>query len=212
MVCNLSWFGGSIRVEIALFMIKSNNESNGPACCNRQDREKKARWNPYLVGVGLGVLSWLAFTVLNQPMGISTALSSVSSVCALPAMGAEAVAKNPYWAKLPFKWDGGMLFLVGTFLGSLISVLASRTFALEAVPTTWKERFGGSTAKRLFGAFLGGVIIMYGARMAGGCTSGHGISGSLQLALSSWVFFLTMFASGIITAFLLFRRSNLKTN
>jgi uncharacterized membrane protein YedE/YeeE len=55
-------------------------------------------------------------------------------------------------------------------------------------------------------AFLGGVIIMYGARMAGGCTSGHGISGSLQLAVSSWVFFLTMFAFGIGTALILFRK------
>jgi hypothetical protein len=60
--------------------------------------------------------------------------------------------------------------------------------------------------KRFVAAFLGGVIIMFGARMAGGCTSGHGISGSLQLALSSWTFFLTMFASGILTALVLFRK------
>jgi uncharacterized membrane protein YedE/YeeE len=46
---------------------------------------------------------------------------------------------------------------------------------------------------------------MYGARLAGGCTSGHGISGSLQLAVSSWTFFLTMFASGVLTALVLFR-------
>lgn len=176
------------------------------------DKETKARWNPYLVGIGIGVLSWVAFAVVNQPLGISTALSSVSSVCALPAMGAEAVAKNPYWAKLPFKWDGGMLFLAGTFLGSLFSVLAGGTFRWESVPATWRERFGSSTAKRLVGAFLGGVIIMYGARMAGGCTSGHGISGSLQLAVSSWVFFLTLFAFGILTAFLLFPRSPRKTH
>ncbi len=52
---------------------------------------------------------------------------------------------------------------------------------------------------------IGGVLIMYGARMAGGCTSGHGISGSLQLALSSWVFFLTLFAFGLIKALVLFR-------
>lgn len=193
-------------------MTQTNHESNNGSCCAGQDRAAKGRWNPYLVGAGLGVLSWLAFAVVNQPLGISTALSSASSVCALPVMGAEEVAKNPYWAKLPFKWDGGMLFLVGTFLGSLVSVLASRTFSLETVPATWKERFGGSSAKRFVGAFLGGVIIMYGARMAGGCTSGHGISGSLQLALSSWVFFLTMFAFGILAAFLLFPRANRKTS
>jgi uncharacterized membrane protein YedE/YeeE len=50
------------------------------------------------------------------------------------------------------------------------------------------------------------VVIIFGARLADGCTSGHGISGSLQLAVSSWTFFLVMFASGIATAFVIFRR------
>jgi uncharacterized membrane protein YedE/YeeE len=49
---------------------------------------------------------------------------------------------------------------------------------------------------------------MFGARLAGGCTSGHGISGSLQLALSGWVFFASVFVSGILTALLLFGKEN----
>ena len=184
------------------------NPNCSPGTCGDVDRaEAKARWNPYLVGVGIGILSWFAFGLVNQPLGISTALSSASSVCALPIMGSEGVAQNAYWIKNPLKWDGGMLFLVGTFLGSLISVLVSRTFRLEKVPATWSQQFGGSKVKRFVAAFLGGVIIMFGARMAGGCTSGHGISGSLQLALSSWTFFLTMFTSGILTALILFRKS-----
>ena len=141
MVCNLLRFRGSVRLRKVSLMMNEPNTQSGHACRAGGDQECQARWNPYLVGIGLGLLSWLAFAVVNQPLGISTALSSVSSVCALPAMGAEAVAKNPYWAKLPFKWDGGMLFLVGTFLGSLISVLASRTFRWESVPATWRERF-----------------------------------------------------------------------
>jgi len=165
----------------------------------------KGRWNPYVVGIGLGVLSWFAFGVVNQPLGISTALSATSSVCALPVLGQEGVAHNAYWAKTPLQWDGGMLLLVGTFLGAALSVAASRTFRWEAVPATWAGQFGKSSLKRMLAAFLGGVIIMYGARMAGGCTSGHGISGSLQLAVSSWTFFLTLFASGIATALVLFR-------
>ncbi|MCI0539522.1 MAG: YeeE/YedE family protein [Verrucomicrobiales bacterium] len=185
--------------------MKEPNCTRG-TCCDVDRAEAKARWNSYLVGVGIGVLSWFAFGLVNQPLGISTALSSASSVCAWPVMGSEGVANNAYWAKTPFKWDGGMLFLVGTFLGSLISVLVSRTFRLEKVPATWSQQFGGSTLKRLVAAFLGGVIIMFGARMAGGCTSGHGISGSLQLAFSSWTFFLTMFVFGIVTALVLFRK------
>jgi len=191
--------------------VVSEDEMNKPNCnfdsLPTEDRgEAKARWNPYLVGIGLGVLSWFAFGLVNQPLGISTALSSASSVCALPVMGNEGVANNAYWSKHPLKLDGGMLFLIGTFLGSLLSVVISHTIRWEKVPLTWSRQFGSSTFRRLAAAFLGGVIIMYGARMAGGCTSGHGISGSLQLAVSSWTFFLTMFASGIVTALILFRR------
>lgn len=172
----------------------------------------RGRWNPYVVGAGLGILSWAAFAVVNTPLGISTPISSAASLCAAPVMGSDAVANNAYWTKFPFKWDYHMLFLVGTFLGSLVSVLASRTFRLETVPTAWLERFGDRKGRRLAVAFFGGAIIMYGARMAGGCTSGHGISGSLQLALSSWVFFLTLFAFGLVTAFLLFRRGGSRSN
>ena len=46
---------------------------------------------------------------------------------------------------------------------------------------------------------------MYGARLAGGCTSGHGISGGLQLALSSWLFLAVMFATGLAVSALMFR-------
>jgi uncharacterized protein len=176
------------------------------SCGGDGSAEAKARWNPYLVGLGLGVLSWFAFGLVNQPLGISTALSSVSSLCALPVLGSEGVAQNAYWAKTPAKWDGGMLFLIGTFLGSMVSVLVSRTFRWEKVPSAWAQQFGQSAPKRLVAAFLGGIILMFGARMAGGCTSGHGISGSLQLALSSWTFFLTMFGFGILAALILFRK------
>lgn len=167
-----------------------------------------ARMRPYLIGAGIGVLSWIVFTVVNAPIGISTALSEASGVAAMPMLGQEAVLANPYWAKTVPAWDYGTLFLLGTFLGALLSALASRTFALESVPRVWREHFGASTTRRFFVAFLGGILVMYGARMAGGCTSGHGISGSLQLALSSWVFFIVMFIAGVITAALTFRGSS----
>ena len=163
------------------------------------------RWNPYLVGAAIGVLSWLVFSIVNKPLGISTSISAASGAIAIPAAGVDAVKANPYWKTTFPKWDYGMLFLVGTFLGALVSSLASRSFKIETVPSVWAERFGPSRLKRLLGAFTGGVLIMYGARMADGCTSGHGISGSLQLAISSWTFFLTLFAAGVLTAFVMFR-------
>jgi uncharacterized membrane protein YedE/YeeE len=72
------------------------------------------------------------------------------------------------------------------------------------VPAVWRERFGPSVPKRMLGAFLGGLLAMFGARLADGCTSGNGISGSLQLAVGGWTFFMTLFAFGILTSLALF--------
>ncbi|MBT8043399.1 MAG: YeeE/YedE family protein, partial [Verrucomicrobiae bacterium] len=69
----------------------------------------------------------------------------------------------------------------------------------------WKERMGGSVTRRYVGAFLGGAILLFGARLAGGCTSGHAISGSLQLAASGWIFFAVMMVSGVVTARTIFK-------
>jgi uncharacterized membrane protein YedE/YeeE len=52
--------------------------------------------------------------------------------------------------------------------------------------------------------FLGGGLMAFGARMAGGCTSGHGISGAMQLSVGSWVALLGFFVGGVATAMLLF--------
>lgn len=168
---------------------------------------KNPRWNPYLVGALIGVLSLLTFSIVDKPIGMSTGIAQASGACALPFVGADGVAANTYWAKKAVpKWDYGSLFVVGSFLGALVSALMSGSFKITRVPEVWRERFGPSVPKRMAAAFIGGVVILYGARLADGCTSGHGISGSLQLAVSSWTFFLVMFASGIATAFVLFRR------
>lgn len=166
-----------------------------------------ARWQPYLTGAGIGVLSWIVFAVVDSPLGISTAVSEASGAVMMPLVGEESVLQNPYWAKTVPAWDYGTLFLVGTFLGALVSAALNRSLKLELVPPVWRERFGDSVSKRFAAAFVGGMLAMYGARMAGGCTSGHGISGSLQLAVSSWVFFVVMFASGVVAAKLIFARS-----
>jgi uncharacterized membrane protein YedE/YeeE len=165
------------------------------------------RWNPYAVGAGIGVLSMLVFWLADKPLGMSTALSQASGACAAGFMGWENVAANAYWAKHVPKWDYGMLFLAGTLLGALVAAVVGKRFRIETVPTVWRERFGPSVAKRMIGAVIGGALAMFGARLAGGCTSGHGISGSLQLAVGSWTFFIVMFAAGVATAFVLFRKT-----
>jgi len=166
-------------------------------------------WNPYLVGALIGVLSILTFSLADKPIGISTGIAQASGACALPVLGADGVAANTYWAKKAVPaWDYGSLFVLGSFFGALVSALVSGSFKLESVPAIWRERFGPSVGKRFLAAFIGGVVLIFGARLADGCTSGHGISGALQLAVSSWTFFIAMFISGIVTAFILFRSTS----
>lgn len=166
---------------------------------------KRENWSPYLVGAGIGVLSWVVFVVVANPIGITTAISQVAGGVAALVVGPDTVSQNPYWARNPMRLDYGMLFDIGTFLGALASALASRSFRIETVPPVWRERFGPSVAKRMIVAFIGGAIAMYGARMAGGCTSGNGISQGLQLAVVGWTFIVVMFASGLLTTWALFR-------
>lgn len=168
-------------------------------------QHRDARWIPYAAGAGIGVLSWVVFVVVANPIGITTALSQVAGGVAALGVGAEAVSRNPYWARHAMKLDYGTLFVIGTFLGALASALVSRSFRVETVPAVWRERFGASVSKRMIVAFIGGALAMYGARMAGGCTSGNGISQGLQLAVVGWTFLVVMFAVGLVTASLLFR-------
>jgi uncharacterized protein len=56
-------------------------------------------------------------------------------------------------------------------------------------------------------AFAGGFLLLFGARMAGGCTSGHVISGGMQVAFSSYLFAVFVFAGLLITGQLFYRKN-----
>jgi uncharacterized membrane protein YedE/YeeE len=96
------------------------------------------------------------------------------------------------------------MLVLGVFVGALLSAWLSGDRTSEAVPGLWRKRFGGSGGKRLAAAFLGGGLMMFGARLAQGCTSGHGISGALQLAASSWVFVVVMVAVATAVALMIY--------
>ena len=166
---------------------------------------KQAAWNPFVVGAGIGILSWLVFLLVDKPLGMSTEVSKLSGWLVKVLGGSEAVAHNAYWSKYVPKFGYSTIFLLFTAFGAFLSSRASKTFHLELVPTVWQERFGGQAWKRMLAAFGGGALILFGARMAGGCTSGHAISGTLQLAVSGWIFFAAMFVGGVLTARLMFK-------
>jgi uncharacterized membrane protein YedE/YeeE len=94
--------------------------------------------------------------------------------------------------------------LVGVFVGAMLSSHLSGDRSSASVPPLWRWRYGDSSAKRFAAAFFGGALMVLGARIAGGCTSGHGISGTLQLAVQSWSFIALAFAAAVAAAFLMF--------
>ena len=175
---------------------------------NVQSILKRNRWSPYVVGAAIGVLSWVTFVAMGKALGTSTTMAKAAGL-ATAAVVPEHVEANAYYGKyfnppkkMMFDWQFFLVLAlpVGAFLASRLSGKGFR----ERVPKLWETRFGPGRAKRYVAAFLGGAILLFGARLAGGCTSGHGISGGLQLAVSSWTFTFAMFASGIATAFALF--------
>jgi len=161
------------------------------------------RWSPYVAGIGIGMVSWLAFLLSNKPLGCSTALSNTSGMIERLFRGRK-VLEMPYYEEFPPIVDWQWMLVAGVVIGSFISARLSGRFRLEWVPTLWAATFGPAPLPRLLVALCGGILMGMGARWAGGCTSGHGISGTLQLSLNSWIATVCFFAGGIATAMLIF--------
>jgi hypothetical protein len=161
-------------------------------------------WSPYVVGFGIGVLSWFAFLLSDKPIGCSTAFSRTSGMIEKLFRG-EAVAEKAYYQKFTPSIDWEWMLLVGVLVGAFFSARFSGQFQAAWVPAKWSAAFGDGPGLRWAVSLLGGALIGFGARWAGGCTSGHGISGTLQLAVSSWLAVMGFFAGGIVTAMFLFR-------
>ncbi|MGC8719060.1 MAG: YeeE/YedE thiosulfate transporter family protein [Thermodesulforhabdaceae bacterium] len=173
--------------------------------------ERRNGWSPYIAGALVGLLAIASafatthFLGKTNYLGASTTFVRAAGLLE-KAVAPEHVASNEYFNKEKVKIEWQFMLICGIFLGALIASLTDRSFKLESVPPTWAERFGPSIGKRAFGAFIGGVIAMLGARMADGCPSGHGLSGLMQLSASAFVALAMFFAFGVIVANILYRR------
>ena len=161
--------------------------------------------SPYAIGAGLGVLSAFAFATAKRGLGVTTAFESAAALTQR-AVAPRATHVNEFVKEADevprIDWES-MLF-VGVLAGSYATARLAGERDTGVVPALWRRRFGPSKNKRYAGALLGGALMMFGARMAKGCTSGHGLTGCMQLAVSSWVFTPLMFASAALTARALF--------
>jgi len=160
-------------------------------------------WSPYVVGIGIGILSWFTFLISKKPIGCSTAFARTSGMIEKIFRGKKVENKLYYQEFRPIV-DWEWMLVLGVVFGSLVSSLISGDFGFQWVPSLWAGTFGLTPFMRVIVAIIGGIFLGFGARWAGGCTSGHGISGTLQLVISSWVSAICFFIGGIIAAMIIY--------
>lgn len=162
------------------------------------------QWSPYLVGLCIGLLTLMTLKFSDQPVGASSAYATVAGMfgklfAPIHTMKLEYFREN----KPTFNWE--LVFVIFIILGSFIAAWTGGEFTLRFVPELWEKKFGeNSTLSYALSGFVGGLLMAFGARLAGGCTSGHGISGTSQLSVASWITLITLFLSGVLFIHLIY--------
>lgn len=160
-------------------------------------------WPPLTAGIVLGLGLLLTFTITGNGYGASgfvTRLAAQISMWIAPG----ATAENAYFG--PFAQAGKPLIswitweVIGVLVGAWLGARGAGRIAVKV------ER-GPNTSKgsRLAYALIGGALVGFGARLARGCTSGVGLSGSATLAVAGFLFLIGFFAAGFAVSFLMRR-------
>ena len=171
---------------------------------------KNKTLNPYVAGALIGILLVLSVIVAGKYLGASTTFARGASVIE-KSFGFD-YSKFEYFTIKKGKYGPGslpnwqLMYVIGIALGAFIASKLSGTFKAKAVPTMWKNKFGSSSLKRGIVAFIGGAIGLIGARLAGGCPTGHGLSGLSQLAVSGFIALAFFVIGAAITARMLYSR------
>jgi hypothetical protein len=168
---------------------------------------KRRAWGPYATGLGIGLLEVFAMASAKRPLGVSSVFENAAAG-ALKVIAPEVEAHYEESGGTAPRLDWETALVGGVLAGAALSSTLSGDRDETPVPEVWSETVGTSLGSRYALAATGGALMMFGARLARGCTSGHGISGAMQLAASSWVFNPLMFASGAVTAMALFGRKH----
>jgi len=137
-------------------------------------------------GILMSGLLLLTFSIYgaDRPIGASTYVPYAASL--IFDLDPEKYSYINH-IKEPGSWEGVMLLGV-LFGGFITSVFITKSFRISLIPTAWKNHKNNSVVSRLLWSFFSGFTMIIGARMAGGCTSGHFMSGMSQMAISSMIF------------------------
>lgn len=171
---------------------------------------KKEQWSPYIAGILLGIVGVLGVWMSDSLLGASGAFETMAGLFGQAV--APALFDNVYFNYImPPGLTWGMVLLLGTFFGGLIGAATSKTLwwgkkGAANPDKQWKRIFGPQTWKRWVIAFLGAIVVEYAAGIAGGCTSGLAISGGMLLAPAAFIFIAGMFAAGIVTTLIIYRK------
>ena len=162
--------------------------------------------NPYVAGIFAGVLVIIPVVFTGDFPGISTVYARISEgflrwIAPVHSAGLLFGGDNVHLN------DWSSLFLGGILVGSLISSTVNGSFFIEAVPALWRSRFGSALMPRMTAAFVGGVLISFGAMMGGGGIVAHGMGGFTLLSVGSFVSLLSFCAGGMITARFIYGRN-----
>jgi len=163
--------------------------------------------NPYLAGILLGCVLFLAFFITGTGLGASGGLNRLL-VAVQNVVTPEHIDQVPYLLKMAGgdknPLESWIVFLtIGTVLGGFISGLLGRRIRFETIKG---PNIGNGTRWVL--AFLGGGLMGYGARLARGCTSGQALSGGAVLSVGSWAFMFAVFIGAYALAYFLRRTWN----
>lgn len=177
-------------------------------------------------GILLGLVFLLA-VLLVKPVGVSTQFVILDGVIwnlfsgdlieKDTAAKSGFTSKNAYLNKSGGKYaksvakplNYGFVFVLSMVIGAFLSAKTkgpNPTALDRAAPEIWRDRFGEETWKRYTATFIGGVLVLFGARLAGGCTSGHMMSGIMQTSMSGYLFAIGAFLAAIPVALAIFGR------
>ena len=169
---------------------------------------KNKTLNPYIAGVLVGILLVLSVIAADKYLGASTTFARGASVIE-KTLGID-YSKFEYFTTKNGKYGPGslpnwqLMYVIGIAIGAFITSILSGDFKVQSVPDMWKNKFGSSSVKRGIVAFTGGAIGLIGARLAGGCPTGHGLSGLSQLAVSGYIALAFFVIGAVITAKILY--------
>ncbi len=129
--------------------------------------QNEKAWSPYLAGALSGIVVVLSVLIAGKFFGASTSFVRMAGMIE-NLFAPERVAQMDYFIRVAPQIEWQWMFVVGIMFGSFIAAWSSGTFRKQWVPDMWQKKFGTTPVKRAVMAFFGGIILMFGARLAGG--------------------------------------------